>query len=274
MLEKLIKDICNGDMTINQAEIKQNEFAEWLDELRVSQARRSKYIDVKESASKNVKNFYDGWEKIVYGFENWILSFSKKDGLKTDSIDQRPNILDTPEQRRFNEFLQQIEEEQKYVNMKLFDKYYPYGRPDEMLQDLNDSKSIVDNGDKLVLIDKSFDYIADKAKKMPPSTNKNKFVKILNIVNEILKLNGQIRWGQELKILTPDQMLSRLPIYLAQLKAGNNSEKFKNEIRQLLHSLYRSKKINQNDLLQFNQYYLNIEAIFMNIENNKTNKSN
>ena len=126
--------------------------------------------------------------------------------------------------------------------MKLFDKYYPYRRPDEMLQDLNDSKSIVDNGDKLVLIDKSFDYIADKAKKMPPSTNKNKFVKILNIVNEILKLNGQIRWGQELKILTPDQMLSRLPIYLAQLKAGNNSEKFKNEIRQLLHSLYRSKK--------------------------------
>ena len=62
-----------------------------------------------------------------------------------------------------------------------------------MLQDLNDSKNIVDNGDKLVLIDKSFDYIADKAKKMPPSTNKNKFVKILNIVNEILKLNEKIR---------------------------------------------------------------------------------
>ena len=37
-------------------------------------------------------------------------------------------------------------------------------------------------------------------------------------------------------------MLSRLPITLAQLKAGNNSEKLKNEIRQLLHSLYRSKK--------------------------------
>ena len=46
-----------------------------------------------------------------------------------------------------------------------------------------------------------------------------------------------------LKILTPDQMLSRLPITLAQLKAGNNSEKLKNEIRQLLYSLYRSKKL-------------------------------
>ena len=46
-----------------------------------------------------------------------------------------------------------------------------------------------------------------------------------------------------LKILTPDQMLSRLPISLAQLKAGNNSQKLKNEIRQLLYSLYRSKKL-------------------------------
>ena len=42
--------------------------------------------------------------------------------------------------------------------------------------------------------------------------------------------------GQGLKILTPKEMLSRLPISLAQLKAGNNSEKLKNEIRQLLYS--------------------------------------
>ena len=41
----------------------------------------------------------------------------------------------------------------------------------------------------------------------------------------------------------PDQMLSRLPISLAQLKARNNSEKLKNEFRQLLYSLYRSKKL-------------------------------
>ena len=49
--------------------------------------------------------------------------------------------------------------------------------------------------------------------------------------------------GQGLKIPTPNQMLSRLPIFLAQLKAGNNSEKLKNEIRQLLYSLYRSIKL-------------------------------
>ena len=45
--------------------------------------------------------------------------------------------------------------------------------------------------------------------------------------------------GQGLKILTPEQMLSRLPISLAQLKARNNSQKLKNEIRQLMYSLYR-----------------------------------
>ena len=49
-----------------------------------------------------------------------------------------------------------------------------------------------------------------------------------------------------LKILTSNQMLSRLPISLAQLKGGNNSEKRKNEIRQLLYSLYRSKTFTKN----------------------------
>ena len=49
--------------------------------------------------------------------------------------------------------------------------------------------------------------------------------------------------GNGLKILTPNQMLSRLTISLAHLKVRNNSEKLKNEIRQLLYSLYRSKKL-------------------------------
>ena len=64
----------------------------------------------------------------------------------------------------------------------------------------------------------------------------------INVAEKILGFDRQ-KQGQSLKILTPNQMLSRLPITLAQLKAGNNSEKLKNEIRQLLYSLYRSKKL-------------------------------
>ena len=67
---------------------------------------------------------------------------------------------------------------------------------------------------------------------------KNK--KIINIVERILYFNQLEQKGQGLKILTPNQMLSRLPITLAQLKAGNNSEKLQNEIN---NSLYRSKKL-------------------------------
>ena len=65
--------------------------------------------------------------------------------------------------------------------------------------------------------------------------------------------NKKNQEGQGIKILTPSQTLSRLPIYLAQLKAGNNSEELKNEMRQLLYSLYRSKNMTKqvyNNLLK------------------------
>ena len=49
--------------------------------------------------------------------------------------------------------------------------------------------------------------------------------------------------GKGLKTLTPNQMLKRLPIALAQVKAGNNSKSLLNEFRQIVYSLYRSKEI-------------------------------
>ena len=49
--------------------------------------------------------------------------------------------------------------------------------------------------------------------------------------------------GERIKILTPNQMLKRLPIALAQVKTGNNSESLLNEIRQIVYSFYRSKEI-------------------------------
>ena len=71
--------------------------------------------------------------------------------------------------------------------------------------------------------------------------------KILEIVEEIIIFNRENRKQQDsgLKILTPNQMLSRLSITLAQLKAGINSENLKNLVRKLLYSLYRSKRTKQ-----------------------------
>ena len=64
---------------------------------------------------------------------------------------------------------------------------------------------------------------------------------IVKVVKKILDFNKHCQKGEGIKKLTPNQMLSRLPIALAQLQAGNDSDKLKNEIRQLLYSLYRSK---------------------------------
>ena len=68
---------------------------------------------------------------------------------------------------------------------------------------------------------------------------------IVNIVEMILDFNKQNQEGKGLKILISNQMINRLPIALTQLQAGNNSNKLKNEIRQLLYSLHRSKNMTE-----------------------------
>ena len=75
--------------------------------------------------------------------------------------------------------------------------------------------------------------------------------KIINLLNDNAKIRSEAIYkskqnkttGTGLKILTPKQMLQRLPIALAQVKAGNNSESLLNEIRQIGYSLYQSKQI-------------------------------
>ena len=80
----------------------------------------------------------------------------------------------------------------------------------------------------------------------------DEIIRVVEMILEFNKLKQQS--GQGLKKLTPNQMLSRLPIALAQLQAGNNSNKLKNEIRQLLYSLYRSKNMTKqvyNNLINY-----------------------
>ena len=79
----------------------------------------------------------------------------------------------------------------------------------------------------------------------------------------IAKVSGRKVFDHtQLKILTPKQMLQRLPISLAQVKAGNNSKSLLNEIKQIVHSLYRSKEITKkvyNNISQYNYkngYYI------------------
>ena len=92
------------------------------------------------------------------------------------------------------------------------------------------------------LINNGLRYLREKIEGMSEKEKEiEKPYEIMHIVEKILEFNRQ-QQAKGLKIITRNQVLNRLPISLAQLKAGNNSEKLKNEIRQLLYSLYRSKK--------------------------------
>ena len=112
------------------------------------------------------------------------------------------------------------------------------------------------NNDFVEGIKNRWSKVKDDIEKTSEDEKKNERPnRILKIVKDILKFKEQKQQsGQGLKILTPNQMLSRLPIALAQLQAGNNSDKLKNEIRQLLYSLYRSKNMTKqvyNNLMNY-----------------------
>ena len=88
-----------------------------------------------------------------------------------------------------------------------------------------------------------------KSEKEPGSVSPNqknmiRYARDLKDIVDLYNLKSESdtsKKGERLKILTDKQMLNRLPIILAQIEAGNNSIKFKNEARQILYSLYRSK---------------------------------
>ena len=107
----------------------------------------------------------------------------------------------------------------------------------ERLRDASDEK----NKDLVESVNKKLTKMKNIVKNVPKDkvSRVEENEKVIDIVERILELNRKKQLGLGLKILTPNQMLSRLPITLAQLKAENNSEKLKNKIRQLLYSLHR-----------------------------------
>ena len=99
------------------------------------------------------------------------------------------------------------------------------------------------------------------------------YIEMLSAANYDAKKNETK--GTGLKILTPKQMLQRLPIALAQVKAGTNSESLLNEIRKIVCSLYQSKQITKkvyNNIIKPIYLCIKMNTTFMNSENNKTSK--
>ena len=142
---------------------------------------------------------------------------------------------------RTKKFFEYIDNESKHISYELFIKYVNFEVPTVLAKKLFKTKNKNKNNELINVAKSGLSDLKDEIKEMSKEEIENKKPdEILKIVEEILNFNTKIKkqQGFGLKILTPDQMLSRLPITLAQLKAGNNSEKLKNEIRQLLYSLF------------------------------------
>ena len=142
-----------------------------------------------------------------------------------------------------------IKKKKENISNELLNYYFTYLNPNIMLERLRDA-SDEKNKDMVESINKKLTKMKNIVKNVPKDkvSRVEENEKIIDIVERILELNSEKQLGLGLKILTPNQMLSRLPITLAQLKAGNNSEKLKNKIRQLLYYLYRQKNLQSNSI--------------------------
>ena len=129
----------------------------------------------------------------------------------------------------------------------MFKHYFNFVVPSALVKQLDETKNKKKNNKLVNVIKSGLSDLKNKIEKMSEEEIENEQPdKILKIVEEIPEFNKQNRLRRGLNILTPDQMLSRSPITLAQLNAGNNSEELKNDIRQLLYFLCRSKKLTKN----------------------------
>ena len=81
--------------------------------------------------------------------------------------------------------------------------------------------------------------------KLKKKTKESQKLDITTGGEAIPKSETEEQGGGRLKIMTTNQLLTRLPILLAQKQADNNSQKMNNEIRQIIYSLYRSKNLSK-----------------------------
>ena len=149
-----------------------------------------------------------------------------------------------------------INKEDAHVNDELFQKYFKLQKPSLMykiLRTLNDKEK---NSNVVNMFNSPLKDLKEEIKKMSKEEIEDEkpeeIVRVVEIILDFNKIKQQK--GQGIKILTPNQMLNRLPIALAQLQARNNSNKLKSEIRQLFYSLYRSKNMTRqvyNNLINY-----------------------
>ena len=196
--------------------------------------------NVLESARKLLdarKDIIGFFEKGTFPYKGIVFK-TKEEKSEEESEDESE---EESEEERAKKLIKYVENESKDINYNLFKDYFNFVVPSTLRKKLYEIKNKKESNKLVNVIKIGLSDLKDKNKEMSEDekTKIEQPNKILKIVEEILEFNKQNQSGKGLKILTTNQMLGRLPIYLAPLKAGNNSEELKDEIRQILYSLCR-----------------------------------
>ena len=181
------------------------------------------YKNVKKELSDKNKNIFQEAKKLfdlrveIYkklALEKENLKFEKSIGETVKLKNQKDNFSETPEQKKFIEY---VENKSKTIDYNLFKEYFNFKVRSALAKNYIRRK-IKNNNDLVELIKIRWSNLKDEIEKMSEDEKETeKLDKILEIVEEILIFNRENRkqQGLALKILTPNQILSRLPITLA-----------------------------------------------------------
>ena len=238
----------NANIGINVAKLNMKEFKNEIDRLKRKKAKKQSYKTNKKDVLENAKTWYNGLNIIVDAFDRDLFRSINHPFIDADydsNNDQEPDLLAASGSNIYESYGLTDKE------LQMFKKLFGCKNPEELRQALIEATDEKYN-DVLKELNIKLTVLRDQTK-IKTGVSRTRLENLVNVVEDIL---DGVRWGdnipdleseksaaqrrnesssgQGLKILTTDQMLNRLPISLAQLNAGNNSEKFKNEIRQLL----------------------------------------
>ena len=221
-IRERIKELIDDGIKVNNFDEMKKEIIDHVKKLK-EQGSDVKFDEdqIKDLINKIFNKTYGKYERKTY-IESEVDNFLEKYGDKIISIsyDNNKNKFNTEEITKSLKDLRN-----KLIGIKEFKEDYD---------------KFIDNIVK-------FEYFKSTKKEGNISPNQKKMRRCARDLKDIVDLynikldSDTSKSGKGLKILTNKQMLNRLPILLAQIEAGNNSIKLKNEARQILYSLYRSK---------------------------------
>ena len=257
--QDLASNIYRDKNLLKDAENKQSNIKILLNKLRNYNPTKPKKIKAKEETLSAAEKLLNNRQDVIDAFKTGIFPYIDGSRIKKESEEESGGESEEESEEKklekikddFKKFIEYIGNESKSTNCDLFKDFSDFWVPSALAKKLYETKNKRNNSKLLNTIKDRWSHLEDKVKEMSEDEKEiEQPDRILKIVEEILNSNKEIwqKEGLRLKILTRNQMLSRLPISLAQLKTGNNSEKLKNEIRQLLYSLYRSKKLTNNSI--------------------------